>query len=71
MQMTVLISNSKTAWLTKPVMPYLSFQDNFLQDTYIILPKKMVILNSGIKHAKFQFWVPFPFNNQNGTSLDI
>ena len=32
----ILICNSRTAWPTEVLMPFLSFSDNLLQDTYII-----------------------------------
>ena len=44
-QNIVLINNSRTAWLTKILMPFLSVSDNSLQDNYIIKKKKSNLLS--------------------------
>ena len=36
----VLINNSRTAWPTEISMPFLSFSDKLLHDTYVIFQKK-------------------------------
>ena len=35
----ILINNSRTAWPTSVLMPFLSFFDNLLYDEYIIFQK--------------------------------
>ena len=43
-QNIVLINNSRTAWLTKIVMPFLSVSDNLLRDNYIIKKKEKKVI---------------------------
>ena len=40
MKKIVLISNSRTAWPTKILMPFFSFSDNLLQGAHIKKKKK-------------------------------
>ena len=55
MQNSVLISDPRTAWPTKIIMPFLNFSDNLLQDAYNIFEKS--VDNFETAHKQIQFWL--------------
>ena len=44
MQNIVLVNKTRTDWPAEILMSFLSFSDNFLQDTYIIFQTVLIIL---------------------------
>ena len=59
-QNIVLINNSRTAWPTNMLLPFLSSLDNLLQDAYIIFQKGVDNFEIAHKHANFWLGVSLP-----------